>query len=218
MLFTLLAAILIIIALLVVAFALRLLFRKAWFLNWLRGTVGLLMLVGSVFFIFSALDLFSYQQILDEKSVATVSFTKLNEQTYKAVLVLADEEKGKIYELSGDQWQLDARVIRWADFLGGLGMKPGYRLDRISGRYFSLHDEHERKRTIYTVQESAYGFDLWAFLRDYNRYIPWVNAVYGSATFVPMANDAVFEVTLSHTGLLARPLNQPAKEATDSWN
>ena len=47
--------------------------------------------------------------------------------------------------------------------------------------------------------------------------MPWIDAVYGNAAFVPMEDGALFEVTLSHTGLLARPLNDPAKEAVNRW-
>ena len=38
-----------------------------------------------------------------------------------------------------------------------------------------------------------------------------------SAAFLPMADEALYEVTLSNTGLLARPLNDGAKKALEHW-
>jgi len=34
---------------------------------------------------------------------------------------------------------------------------------------------------------------------------------------LPMGDDALYEVTLSNTGLLARPLNDPASKALERW-
>jgi hypothetical protein len=47
--------------------------------------------------------------------------------------------------------------------------------------------------------------------------MPIIDAVYGSATYLPMADGALYEVSLSHTGLLARPLNASAEEAINTW-
>src|SRR5690625_7570671 len=51
------------------------------------------------------------------------------------------------FDLRGDQWQLDARIIKWQGFVAAMGVKPGYRLDRISGRYYTLEDERSAERT-----------------------------------------------------------------------
>ena len=36
-----------------------------------------------------------------------------------------------------------------------LGLKPGYQLDRIQGRYFALEDERSKERTLYSLSRDA---------------------------------------------------------------
>jgi hypothetical protein len=47
--------------------------------------------------------------------------------------------------------------------------------------------------------------------------MPGVDAYYGTATYLPMADGARFEVTLSRTALLARPVNDAARQAVGDW-
>jgi hypothetical protein len=44
-----------------------------------------------------------------------------------------------------------------------------------------------------------------------------VNGYYGSATYLPMAAGARYEIHMSQSGLVARPDNEPAKAATRAW-
>jgi len=60
--------------------------------------------------------------------------------------------------------------------------------------------------------------DAWALLRTWHEYVPWADALYGSATYVPMADGAAYEVTVSQTGLVARPLNDAARLAVGGWH
>ena len=50
-----------------------------------------------------------------------------------------------------------------------------------------------------------------------SHHIAWVDAEYGSATFLPMADGALFTVKLSSTGLVARPENDRATIAIQDW-
>jgi hypothetical protein len=44
-----------------------------------------------------------------------------------------------------------------------------------------------------------------------------VNARHGNSTFLPMVDGGQYQISLSESGLLARPLNQPAIEAVEQW-
>ncbi|MGI1678256.1 MAG: cation/multidrug efflux pump [Cellvibrionaceae bacterium] len=205
----------VLIGVLVVLASLKVLARSGWFLGWLRGMFGLVLITVGIFFAFSALDIYSYEQVVEEQVVATVSFEEIAPQRYKATLV---DKKGNEtrYELAGDQWQLDARMLKWPNSLSAAGIKPGYRLDRISGRYYSLEEERSSERTVYSLNKSQFGVDIWAIFNGFGRS-SIVDAVYGSATFVPMSDGALYDVRLSNTGLLARPLNDMAQNAVNRW-
>ncbi len=216
MFYTLLSIFIVLVGLILVYAALRLLAKRNWLMGFLRGFVGLGLVVVAVSLALIAFDVFSYRQLSKEEPVATLSFERLGEQLFEATLVHNDGRE-ETFELRGDQWQLDARIIKWRGFMGGLGIKPGYRLDRISGRYYSLSEERSAERTVYALEQEGWGPDIWAWANQHPAWLPVVDARYGSATFVPMADNALFEVRLSSSGLLARPLNEPARQAVSYW-
>jgi hypothetical protein len=42
--------------------------------------------------------------------------------------------------------------------------------------------------------------------------------MYGSATYLPMSDGALYEIKVSQSGLVARPMNQAAREAVSGWH
>jgi len=186
--------------------------RERWFKQWLRGTLGISLVVFSLLLILVAVNLYTYQQLTSEKPVATISIKKQGRQDYTVEM---EEPNGKIssFELYGDLWQLDARIIKWHGILSAVGLKPGYKLDRIQGRYISIEDERSKQRSVYALAEVTLGIDIWNALQNDSIWLPWVDTSYGSATYVPMKDGAIYTVNLSATGLLARPLNDVAEKA-----
>jgi len=203
-------------ALLLVFWGGRVLVKGNWVFGFLRGTIGLVLLGSALLIVLVALDVYSYRNLDKEHSVGTVSFERLDSQLYK--VKFSDEDGlSQNFELRGDQWQLDARMLKWKGPLARWGVEPAYRLDRLSGRYLTLQDERNKERSVHALSSSEHGVDVWNFLRDIGGSAPIVDAVYGSATFLPMEDGAVYEVRISHTGLLARPLNQQAETALKAW-
>lgn len=204
-----------VLAVLVVFMAAKLLLRPGWLLGWLKGCFGFCLVALSVAVALMAWDVFSYQQLLSEKSIATLSFEKVDIQHYRAVLV-DSEAREQRFELRGDQWQLDARLFKWKGPLAAMGLSPGYRLDRLSGRYFSLDKERNSERTVYELHSNPSStIDVWRWANQMQ--LPVLDALYGSATFVPMSDGALFEVSLASSGLIARPLNERAQTAIARW-
>ncbi|HEY7883759.1 MAG TPA: cation/multidrug efflux pump [Cellvibrionaceae bacterium] len=216
MIYTALTIVAFLLCLLVAYSGLKILFHNSWILGWLRGMFGLALLVLAGMFALVALDVFSYRQIDREQVVATLSFEKKAEQVFAVTLVDAEGEQST-YELRGDQWQLDARIIKWRGVLASVGIAPGYRLDRISGRYFALDKERTEPRSVFAFSESRYGVDLWQWARSSDGALGLVDASYGSATYLPMADGALFEVSLTQSGLITRPLNDAAKGVVGQW-
>ncbi len=215
MFYSILSILITILGLVAVYFSLRILIKKSWFFGWLRGTGGLLLIIVGVMLAMSAFDIYSYKQIVAEQSVATISFEEIKPQRFRATVAFSDGSESK-YEKAGDQWQMDVRLIKWPTALAAVGVKPGYRLDRISGRYYSLEQERNSERTIYSLNDSK-AVDVWTMFNALGGSFNMIDAVYGSATFVPMEDAAQYEVNLSNTGLLARPLNTAARTAIGNW-
>lgn len=212
MIFTLLALFIALIAVYILYRAAKMLWQNSWFVGFFRGFFGLALVGLAAVIAVTAFDLYSYKQVLQEQVVATIHFDKVENQHYFAVLSDKNGREQRV-ELRGDQWQLDARIVKWKGYLASFGLKPAYRLERLSGRYYDIEQETTEKRTAYKVQPEFYGVDVWQVLNKHPDWLPVVDAVYGSATYLPMRDGALFEISLSNTGLVARPINQVARDA-----
>lgn len=217
MIFTLLALLIALIAVYILYKAAKMLWQNSWFVGFCRGFFGLALVGLAAVIAVTAFDLYSYKQVLQEQVVATIHFDKIEDQHYFAVLSDKNGQEQRV-ELRGDQWQLDARIVKWKGYLASFGLKPAYRLERLSGRYYDIEQETTEKRTAYNVHPEFYGVDIWQLVNKHPDWLPVVDAVYGSATYLPMKDGALFEVSLSNTGLLARPINQVARDAVSVFN
>lgn len=217
MIFTLLAIFIGLIAVYLAYKAVSLLWKNTWFVGFCRGIFGLALLAVGALVALTAYDVYSYKQVLQEQVVATINFDKIEEQHYFAVLSDKDGKEQRV-ELRGDQWQLDARIVKWKGYLSTFGIKPAYRLERLSGRYYDIEQETTAKRTAHALRGSLYGVDLWRLFNSNPSWAPVIDAVYGSATYLPIKDGALFEISLSNTGLVARPINDVAREAVAEFN
>ena len=209
-----LAWVIALLAVLAVFIAARILLNGHWFLGWLRGTCGIafLALAGLVGLV--AYDLYSYAPLPENRPLATLSF-KGSGTRYQVNVLEGGRER--TVTLEGDLWQLDARVLQWKGLAALIGLEPGYRLERLSGRFLSIEEQAMAQRTGVALAKSLYGVDLWRWLRlgkhDLLMFDPQAQRV----NYLPMADDAVFSVTLTPTGLLAEPMNPAAKQALQDW-
>ncbi|WP_372985310.1 multidrug transporter [Marinobacter sp.] len=188
--------------------------RPRWLLGWLKGMAVFSVLVIGIYTLVIAVNLMGYQSLEGMKTVATVSTQRQGEQLW-VVTLQTGEQAPVIQSVRGDQWQLDARIIRFAGPIRWLGIAPGYRLERLSGRYTSLENEQSMPRTVIGLSEQKWP-DLWQLDRQFN--LPFVEGVYGNATFMPMRDGALFDVRLSGSGLVATPQNEAARQAVQLWD
>lgn len=203
------------IALVILLVSLRLLIGN-WILPWLRGNAGLLLLGAAVVLALAGWDIRSYQQVSATRPIATLAFSKIDDKQFNVNLVdqAGNEQR---YQLSGDLWRLDARVLKWFDAAARAGVKPGYRLDRLSGRYIALSDEQKLPHTAIDLNNEQSYFDMWSQLRAVNRYFSVIEAQDASANYLPMADGALYSVTIGAAGLVVQPLNERARLAIEQW-
>jgi hypothetical protein len=160
-------------------------------------------------------SIFSYEQLTDEQTISLIEFRENTPGEYTARLMI-EGERDRLLSLSGDEWQLDARVVTWKPPVTILGLEPIYQLDRLSGRYADIEREKTEPRTVHSLSESG-ALDVFGIARRFPVLLPGVDAHYGTATYVPMADGARFEVSLSRDALIARPINEAAREAVGDW-
>ncbi|MDP2244930.1 hypothetical protein [Pseudomonas sp.] len=201
-------------ALLVVLVAARILFNSHWFLGWLRGTCGLAFVALAGFIGLIAYDLHSYAPLPDGKPLVTVSF-EADGPGYRVNLLEGGSERNVLLE--GDLWQLDARLLQWKGLAALIGLQPGYRLDKLSARFLAIEQQEQATLGQVKLAQSPYGVDLWRWLRLGQHDLFMFDAQARRVTYLPIADQAVYRVSLTPTGLLAEPMNQAAKQALLDW-
>src|SRR5213082_504150 len=153
---------------------------RRWGGGAVRGLVGLLLLALAGLAAAIAVGLREYRSLTLEVLAATVTTEPLGPQRFRAMIVLPDKRLA-MYALAGDALYMDAHILKWHPWVNLLG----------------LH-------TSYEVARPAW-IDLFWIAR---RHVlgPLVDAEYGSAAFVAGTRPARYEVRVSTTGLLMRPV------------
>jgi hypothetical protein len=126
-----------------------------------------------------------------------------------------------LYPLHGDEWRLEAQVLKWKPWANVLGLDAQYRLDRLSGRYHSIEQEINATRSVHPLAGGDAGPDwlpwrisAWDAARRYRAYVDPVDTLYGGGAYMPMADGAKYEVWITQSGLVARPANDAARAAS----
>jgi hypothetical protein len=194
-------------------------FRRLRHLKLVRGTLyflvgGILVLLGVAGGLV-ATNLVTYARLTHEQEAARITTRRVAERQY-TVSVQIPQRPPRNYDVSGDEWQIDARVLKWRGIGTLLGFDTVYRLERLSGRYGDVQSERSAPRSVHELVEDR-GVDFWSVARGYQRYLPFADALYGSAAYVPMAEGAEYLVTVSSSGLVVRPANDAARNAVGGW-
>ncbi len=185
------------------ATALRAVRVRHWLGGTVRGLGALLLLALAALAATVTVGLQGYRALTFEEVAATVRTEPVAPQRFRATITLPDHRLA-MYDLAGDAFYVDAHVLKWHPWASLLGLRTVYELDRVAGRYNAVADERTQPHTAYELARSK-PVDL--FLMARRRLLgPLVDAEYGSATFVAATRPAIFEVRVSTTGLLARPV------------
>lgn len=182
----------------------------------LQGVSGLVLLAVAAL-LFSLLgNFYIYHRLTAEQPVAELRFHALGPRYYQA-LIRYPSGAQHVFDVHGDEWQLDARVLKWRGYATLVGFDSVYRLDRFSGRYRDIEQERHAARSVYALSQDP-KFDLWMLAKRYSAQLPWVDTLYGSAAYMPLADNALYAVNVTNSGLIARPLNEAARNATEQWH
>ena len=147
----------------------------------------------------------AFHAFTGETLVATVTTQRTAPQEFILTYHPAEwvqEMPGQAMSLRGDQWAISGGLVKWHPWLTSLGLASYHKPLRISGQFSQLDQQRAQPPT---VQALAPGTDwFWEALYRAAPYLPWVEAVYGSAASVYVEPDAVQEVYVTPTGYLIK--------------
>lgn len=161
------------------------------------------------------LNLHSWQRLTAETEVARLELRATAPQQYLAALELADGRRLQL-PLTGDDWQLDARVLKLRPTANLLGLDARYQLERLGSRYRDPATARQQAPSVHDLTPAA-GLSLTRLLQADPALRAWLDTWHGSATYMPMADAARYRISLTQSGLLSRPDNAAAREAVQAW-
>lgn len=152
-----------------------------------------------------AMGLQGYRALTHEEVAARVYTRPTGPRSFDARFVFPDGSE-ETFLLAGDQLAVEARILKWRPWVNVLGLHTTYELDRVAGRYARLEDEARLPRSVFALGE-ARPVDVFGWRRQLSWLSPLVDAEYGSATFTAADRAASYEIRVSTSGLLVRPLH-----------
>jgi len=183
--------------------------RRVFRLRPVRRLFGLLLLALAGVSGLLALSLVQFVRLTDDKPVAEVMVRQQGDGQFQLATRTPDQRM-RDYTLYGDQWQIDAKVVRWRLPALLAGVPPLYRLERLSGRYQDTARERSAPRSVHALDDWP-APDLAQVKRLVPNWLPFVDVQFGSAAYMPMFDGARYQVYLDPRGAL---FIRPAAAAT----
>jgi hypothetical protein len=151
-----------------------------------------------------ALSLVQFFRLTTDEPVARIEVRQQAEGQFQ-VSATAPGVGAKRYVLYGDQWQIDARVVRWKLPALMAGLPPLYRLERLSGRYSDAAREASATRSVHALDDWP-APDLGSLKQSFPNWFPFVDVQFGSAAYMPLFDGATYQVYMDPRGaLFVRP-------------
>jgi hypothetical protein len=165
-----------------------------------------------------ALNMQSYSRLTWEKPVAEVRVkqTDAAQKLYDVTLVRADGGGETHCLLQGDEWILGGRVQKWKPWANTLGMNATYDLDQMSNKYVDAMEANGKPITACDVSRPPNPI----LARAPEGFKAWLSSIslaedrrFGSANYMPLADDAAYRVVITQSGFNAEPANDAARTA-----
>lgn len=174
-----------------------------------RRLFGLLLAAVAALAVLLALSLVQFFRLTTDVPVTEIRVSRQADNQY-LVSAQAQGLGTRDYTLYGDEWQIDAKVVRWRLPAVVTGAPPLYRLERLSGRYRDAGREQSGTRSVHVLDDWP-APDISAVKRWLPGWLPFVDVTYGSAAYMLLFDGARYQVLFDPRGAL---FIRPADEAT----
>lgn len=192
---------------------LKLVFRFGWFLPWLQGTAGIISFALALLLSLTIYELYFFQQVPADSSLAQVSIKKTETQKFNLTLATSTRKLGE-HSLNGDFWQVGVRAITWNPLLKKIKFPDLYIINQVSSRYLRIEQELKQGHSAFQVYEPF--IDIWPFIEFFD-VMGILDANILNLEFVPLADGTLYSVSLSKQELALTGLNEPAISIVDQW-
>lgn len=176
----------------------------------LGSLTSLVLLTTSAALFNLALFIRTYSVFTGRTLIARVETSPSTDPAYDFNLAFTPVGKGhetsQTYPIKGDQWTVEGNVLLWSPEVSLLGLRPGYKLTRIRGRYLDEGHEITQDPTVHALADETRD-QMWLKLLQLGEVEPYVDAIYGSAvTQFPKGSYGIY---VTSSGLLVEPIEDP---------
>jgi hypothetical protein len=155
----------------------------------------------------SSLD--TYETAVRGQPVAELYLEQTGSRSYRGTLTRLPAGQVQVFEITGDQWRLEARTLDWQGWAARVGMRPVYRLERLSARHARTVNPQDPPASSYALGPEE-GHDVWAQARTDPGSKRFALAGHAAGPWQPLANGARFTARLDGQVLRVEPANEAA--------
>jgi hypothetical protein len=154
----------------------------------------------------------SYEPVPQGQPVAGLFVERTGSQGFRAMLTRLPAGRIQVFELTGDQWRLEARTLDWQGLAGQIGLDRMYRLERLSTRATRPLSGLATAGSSFSLGTDAPN-DLWARGRTSPAWMRYVHGGHADGPWRPLANGAHFTIWLDGQALRVEAANEAAVTA-----
>lgn len=175
----------------------------------IRLVFGLTILGIASFATLSGLNLLTYKAFAFDQPVAEIQFASTNSpDTFIASLTYPDGQTEQ-FELRGDEWNLNARIVTFRSFSSQTGYDKVYRLERLYGRFRAV-DRSGETNGVKLSTDPGFAFFDYAIANGGRFGVQ--DEMYGSAVYNQLTDGLSFNVTMAQSGLIVRPSSDASEQ------
>jgi len=154
----------------------------------------------------------SYEPVLQGQPIAGLYVERTGPQRFRATLTRLPAGRIQVFELSGDQWRLEARTLDWQGLAAQIGLDRMYRLERLSTRAKRPLSSPETAGASFSLGTDAPN-DLWARGRTSPAWMRHVRGGHADGAWRPLADATLFTIWLDGQALRVDAANEAAVAA-----
>lgn len=154
----------------------------------------------------------SYEPVLRDQPIASLFVERTGPQRFRATLTRLPAGRVQVFELTGDQWRVEARTLDWLGLAAQIGLDRMYRLERLSTRATRPLSGPATAGSSFSLGTDAPN-DLWARGRTSPAWMRHVHGGHAGGPWRPLANAALFTIRLDGATLRVEPGNEAAAAA-----
>lgn len=187
----------------------------------LYGIQTLIALLIFIVLLLAFSNLNTYNRLVYESDIAEILIKQVAQQQFLLKFINTTQPvitgDQKDFQLSGDEWRLDARIIKWKGWANVIGLDSYYQLERLSGRYSDIKQANSLLPSAYQLSGPQKGVSIWKLKQLMESNLPFLDAYFGQSVFLPMQDGARYRLSITQTGLVVRPANEAANQALEGW-